>query len=606
MKGEGDIKHKIKEILRALKKDKELQNSLEKFTSADYKNREEFEKEIQELFGTETKEEALKLYLQLKDFYQANLKVLFSDIKDKKFENLNQNLEKFNEEILKEFRETELYKEGFEIITAYDISTVEPNKNCWNEGFVLNDVLHDLDARRKITNDVEKALENKDVIVRGESGFGKSTFFYRIIADFIDKGYTIIYKENGGDLKHPNSDARIIAKYAKDWKVLVAIDNVHYYRNINAFDIVKDLSGQNNIRFFFTAREPEFRDFLREDKEFWKEKPELKKKVRTAMDKMENFEIEKLTEKEAEIFVKKYYEVVGKEITDEVIREKSQSYYEWSNEGDPLLFTFFLTGNGLKENVEYKYTNFIDNKIKEDIALFSCILESVGIEIKAEYIKTCLDLGDREYENAIRELVGKILYTEDKKKFRTRHPRWAIEYLKFRYEKEDELFRDELIEKLEDLTSALFDLNKEELAYNFISGLSGLLVYNKDLREFLAPSLKVPEFLSKDKKAELYAVDVGRFYYEIGDYNKAIECTDKAIELNPEYAEAYIVHGIAYYSKGELDLAINDFNVAIKLNPDLAEAYINRGIAYAEKGELDLAINDFNVAIKFRSCRGLW
>ncbi|MFQ6119276.1 MAG: hypothetical protein ACE5KE_05230, partial [Methanosarcinales archaeon] len=136
MKGEGDIKHKIKEILRALKKDKELQNSLEKFTSADYKNREEFEKEIQELFGTETKEEALKLYLQLKDFYQANLKVLFSDIKDKKeeilkefkerFENLNQNLEKFNEEILKEFRETELYKEGFEIITAYDISTVEP------------------------------------------------------------------------------------------------------------------------------------------------------------------------------------------------------------------------------------------------------------------------------------------------------------------------------------------------------------------------------------------------------------------------------------------------------------------------------------------------
>ncbi|MFQ6120903.1 MAG: hypothetical protein ACE5KE_13600 [Methanosarcinales archaeon] len=66
------------------------------------------------------------------------------------------------------------------------------------------------------------------------------------------------------------------------------------------------------------------------------------------------------TEKEAELFVKKYYEVVGKEITDEVIKKELPEPYKWSND-------------------------------KEDIALFACILESVGIEIKAEYI--CYECG---------------------------------------------------------------------------------------------------------------------------------------------------------------------------------------------------------------------
>ena len=45
-------------------------------------------------------------------------------------------------------------------------------------------------------------------------------------------------------------------------------------------------------------------------------------------------------------------------------------------------------------------------------------------------------------------------------------------------------------------------------------------------------------------------------------------------------AEAYYNRGIAYGDKGEYDKAIEDYSKAIELNPEYAEAYNNRGNAY--------------------------
>mgnify|MGYP006959939621 CR=1 FL=1 len=95
-------------------------------------------------------------------------------------------MERFKDEIVEEFRETELYKEGFEIITSDDyFSKYRPNKNCWAEGFRLIDVWHNYDVRSEITDGVEKALEETDVLLRGYSGFGKTILLYRIIVDIV-------------------------------------------------------------------------------------------------------------------------------------------------------------------------------------------------------------------------------------------------------------------------------------------------------------------------------------------------------------------------------------------------------------------------------------
>ena len=60
------------------------------------------------------------------------------------------------------------------------------------------------------------------------------------------------------------------------------------------------------------------------------------------------------------------------------------------------------------------------------------------------------------------------------------------------------------------------------------------------------------------------------------EHEKSIEYYTKAIELKPDFMEAYNNRGNAYEEKGESDKAIENFTKAIELNPDYAEAYSNR------------------------------
>ena len=56
----------------------------------------------------------------------------------------------------------------------------------------------------------------------------------------------------------------------------------------------------------------------------------------------------------------------------------------------------------------------------------------------------------------------------------------------------------------------------------------------------------------------------------------------RAIKINPDFADAYVNRGAAYDDLGRHQEAIDDCNTAIKINPDYADAYYNRGYAYDE------------------------
>ena len=86
----------------------------------------------------------------------------------------------------------------------------------------------------------------------------------------------------------------------------------------------------------------------------------------------------------------------------------------------------------------------------------------------------------------------------------------------------------------------------------------------------------------------------GQAYYQKGEYNRAIDDFNTALELHPDFRWVYINRGLAYEDKGELDLAIKDFSKAIALKPDYIRTYRERGRAYGSKGEYDKAIADFN------------
>ena len=62
-----------------------------------------------------------------------------------------------------------------------------------------------------------------------------------------------------------------------------------------------------------------------------------------------------------------------------------------------------------------------------------------------------------------------------------------------------------------------------------------------------------------------------------GDLDGALADFNKAIELKPDYVNAYDARGNVRSKKGDLDGALADYNKAIGLNPTNFNAYDNRG-----------------------------
>jgi tetratricopeptide (TPR) repeat protein len=79
---------------------------------------------------------------------------------------------------------------------------------------------------------------------------------------------------------------------------------------------------------------------------------------------------------------------------------------------------------------------------------------------------------------------------------------------------------------------------------------------------------------------------------------QAIADFGRAIELRPDFAEAYSSRGFLHAEQGEYDLAIADYNKAIELRPDFAEVYLSRGRVHKMRGEKEEAIRDFELFLE--------
>ena len=83
-------------------------------------------------------------------------------------------------------------------------------------------------------------------------------------------------------------------------------------------------------------------------------------------------------------------------------------------------------------------------------------------------------------------------------------------------------------------------------------------------------------------------------------FDRSVEDADKAINANPNDAEAFDDRGIAHAKAGQYALAIADYDQAIKLKPDEAQYYYNRGLAYDELGQRVRAFEDFDKAVTLK------
>ncbi|MFV0346236.1 MAG: tetratricopeptide repeat protein [Bacteroidales bacterium] len=142
--------------------------------------------------------------------------------------------------------------------------------------------------------------------------------------------------------------------------------------------------------------------------------------------------------------------------------------------------------------------------------------------------------------------------------------------------------------------SAINSLNKvidgdksNEIAYllrgNARMQLANQILMSMNTMGGLSPSVSINDKNEGADLADFEALSKNRM--DIEDFNLAKQDYDKALETHAESFFVYYNRGYLQAQVGNIDAAISDFKKAIDIQPDLAEAYFNLGILNIIKGE---------------------
>jgi len=92
--------------------------------------------------------------------------------------------------------------------------------------------------------------------------------------------------------------------------------------------------------------------------------------------------------------------------------------------------------------------------------------------------------------------------------------------------------------------------------------------------------------------------NLGVYYARSGNYKKAIEAFKRAVKVKPDDAEAHFSLGLAYGQTGLCEEEIQAYKHAVTIKPDLARAYCNLGNSYNKLGLYEQSIEAFKQAVK--------
>ncbi|MBA7529487.1 Cell division coordinator CpoB [subsurface metagenome] len=95
---------------------------------------------------------------------------------------------------------------------------------------------------------------------------------------------------------------------------------------------------------------------------------------------------------------------------------------------------------------------------------------------------------------------------------------------------------------------------------------------------------------------------IGYHLYKAGKYKEAIVAYRRAIQIKPNYAEAYLTMGVTYEKLGRWEEVIDSYKKVIDLNPgwDLSVIYTDIGAAYGNLRNNREAIQWFKKAIEIK------
>lgn len=121
------------------------------------------------------------------------------------------------------------------------------------------------------------------------------------------------------------------------------------------------------------------------------------------------------------------------------------------------------------------------------------------------------------------------------------------------------------------------------------------LYHKREWQKCLAEAVQLLEKFPKS--IHLYNL-IGATCSRLKNFDAALDCYHKALELEPNSANANFNIGITQMVKGDLDAANNSYERARKLQPKNAKVHYYLGRTHSKKGDLRAAINWYEKALE--------
>lgn len=118
------------------------------------------------------------------------------------------------------------------------------------------------------------------------------------------------------------------------------------------------------------------------------------------------------------------------------------------------------------------------------------------------------------------------------------------------------------------------------------------------LKEAIEEYKQVVRLAIKDEPKILAYYNMGNAYFDLGDYENAIESYKQAIKLDPTLSKPHNNLGLAYAAIGKFSEAVAEFAEAVRHKPDYAEAHFNLGVAYVQLGRTKQADTQQKILLK--------
>ncbi|HSF51526.1 MAG TPA: tetratricopeptide repeat protein [Nitrososphaeraceae archaeon] len=488
-----------------------------------------------------------------------------------------------------------------------DSSNTSTHFSDWVKGFQFNikSVYYEREYRREgLLNKIKTKLEqDQRLLLLGESGTSKSIILMEILCDYLKLDYKILHNldpvsigNSSGEIKNIQYIENTILKLVEAKKnVIVLVDDVHNKTISDIFSVMKRIRDYNEdifkkITFLLSARQPDFEQAMTGGGIFH---AETKDRIDLLFDDPKREPIPYFSQEEVKGFIEKYREYWDSSLRNKSIDENAQAIFN-DTKGHPIMVRFSVLKNGLKNHVRQMYQDWLltkDNslnieRIKSVIACSLYHISSIPLNDKTLSVDLGLEEPSYELDKTIIKIEGNV--------WTTIHPRWDLELFNYLFSLNVHIRK--IQRAFSFILNKILDINSGSGTWNQLLILD--TVYSTIAAKKFVDIKFIQEMIKEDDiekkidhffKPEFFNI-IGFAYNKLEYRNYAIVCCDKAIEINPQYVNAYINKGIALFVLVRNEEAIKCYDKAIEIDPHVS-------MSYYLKGRILLAVGRYEEAI---------